>query len=56
MKENFTSLKFNDVCTLNEIKHIISEHVRTIIPHAVSSAGKVYYRCILFKHVLPQHT
>jgi hypothetical protein len=24
MKENFTSLKINDVCTLNEIKNIIS--------------------------------
>jgi len=53
MKENFTSLKINDVCTLNEIKNIISEHVWTIIPHAVSNAGKVYYRCIfsnMFSH------
>jgi len=46
MKENFTSLKINNVCTLNEIKNIIMEHIWTIIPHAVSNAGQVYYRCI----------
>ena len=42
IKDNFPSLMINDVCTLNEIKNIISEHVWMIIPHAVSNAGKVY--------------